>query len=116
MSTNLRSLLVALMLAPTTVQGQGGVVIPAGTRLTVRLNEELSTANRRKGSVFSARVEKPVMVVGRVAAALGSLQRRRCTPRNVLVEPAGTTLSESRSAVLGVGSIRRSVQLASSKR
>ena len=39
----------------------------------VRLNEELSTANRRKGSVFSARVEKPVTVDGRVVVPVGAL-------------------------------------------
>ena len=65
MLPNRTSLLVALMLAPATTLAQRSVVIPAGTRLTVRLNEELSTENRRKGSVFSARVEKPVMVIRR---------------------------------------------------
>jgi len=73
MLTNRTSLLVALMLAPATTWAQRSVVIPAGTRLTVRLNEELSTANRRKGSVFSARVEKPVMVDGRVVVPVGAL-------------------------------------------
>jgi hypothetical protein len=63
----------ALMLAPGTLWAQQRVVIPAGTRLTVRLNEELSTANRRKGSVFSARLEKPIVVDGRVVVPSGSL-------------------------------------------
>lgn len=73
MSTNWKSLLVALMLAPATTWAQRNAVIPAGTRLTVRLNEELSTANRRRGSVFSARVEKPVMANGRVVVPVGTL-------------------------------------------
>ena len=68
-----RSLLTALMVAPATVWGQGRVVIPAGTRLTVRLNEELSTASTRKGAVFSTRVEKPVVVDGRVIVPVGAL-------------------------------------------
>jgi hypothetical protein len=65
--------MLALMLAPGTLRAQQRVVIPAGTRLTVRLNEELSTANRRKGSVFSARLEKPIVVDGRVVVPSGSL-------------------------------------------
>jgi len=73
MLPNRTSLLVALMLAPATTWAQRSVVIPAGTRLTVRLNEELSTENRRKGSVFSARVEKPVTVDGLVVVPVGSL-------------------------------------------
>jgi len=73
MSTNWRLLLLALLLAPATTWAQRSVVIPAGTRLTVRLNEELSTANRRKGSVFSTRVEKPVVVDGRVVVPVGAL-------------------------------------------
>ena len=73
MSTFWRSLLVALMVWPATTWAQGRVVIPAGTRLTVRLNEELSTKNRRKGSVFSTSVEKPVIVDGRVVVPAGTL-------------------------------------------
>lgn len=73
MSTQWRIALLALMLAPATTQAQGRVVIPAGTRLTVRLNEELSTETDRKGSVFSARVEKPIMVDGRVVVPVGAL-------------------------------------------
>jgi hypothetical protein len=67
MSTLWRSLLVSLMVWPATTWAQGRVVIPAGTRLTVRLNEELSTKNRRKGSVFNTSVEKPVVVDGRLS-------------------------------------------------
>jgi hypothetical protein len=73
MSTHWRFVFVALMLAPATMWAQRSVVIPAGTRLTVRLNEELSTANRRKGSVFSTRVEKPIVVDGRVVVPVGTL-------------------------------------------
>ncbi|HKW48102.1 MAG TPA: hypothetical protein VJN70_11675 [Gemmatimonadaceae bacterium] len=73
MSIYWRSLLVAMAFAPTTTWAQQRVVIPAGTRLTVRLNEELSTANRRKGSVFSTRLEKPVTVDGRVVVPSGTL-------------------------------------------
>jgi hypothetical protein len=73
MSNHLRSLLLALMFAPATMWAQQRVVIPAGTRLTVRLTEPLSTANQRKGSLFRARVEKPVMVNGRVVVPSGAL-------------------------------------------
>jgi len=72
MSTACRSLMVAMMLAPATAWAQR-IVIPAGTRLTVRLNEDLSTQNRRKGSVFSTRLEKPIMVDGRVVVPAGAL-------------------------------------------
>ena len=73
MSTYWKCVIVALMLAPTTASAQGKVIIPAGTRLTVRLNEELSTENRHKGSRFSARVEKPIMVDGRVVVPSGAM-------------------------------------------
>ena len=73
MSTHWRSLLVALILAPATTWAQQRVVIPAGTRLTVRLNEELSTANDKKGSVFSTTLEKPIMADGRVVVPSGAL-------------------------------------------
>lgn len=73
MSTFGRALMVALLVAPATTWAQGRIVIPAGTRLTVRLNEELSTANRRKGSVFSTRLEKPVVVDGRVIVPVGAM-------------------------------------------
>ena len=73
MSTFGRALMVALLVAPATTSAQERVVIPAGTRLTVRLNEELSTANRRKGSVFSTRLEKPVVVNGRVIVPVGAM-------------------------------------------
>jgi hypothetical protein len=72
MSTHLRSLSVALLLVPATAWAQR-TVIPAGTRLTVRLNEDLSTENRRKGSVFSTRLEKPIVVDGRVVVRAGAL-------------------------------------------
>jgi hypothetical protein len=65
--------LVALTLAPAQTWAQGSVVIPAGTRITVRLNEELSTANSRKGAQFSTRVEKPIVVDGRVVVPVGAI-------------------------------------------
>ena len=72
MLTYRQFLVAALMLAPMTSGAQGKVVIPAGTRLTVRLNEELSTKTMRTGSIFSARVEKPVMVDGRIVVPVGT--------------------------------------------
>ena len=87
MSTFWRSLVVALMVAPVTIRAQGRVVIPAGTRLTVRLNEELSTANRRKGSVFTTTLQKPIMVDGRVVVPTGATAYGRLldVERNVRV-------------------------------
>ena len=73
MSTYWQSLVLAVMLSPTATWAQGKVIIPAGTRLTVRLNEDLSTENRRRGSHFSARVEKPVVVDGRVVVPTGAM-------------------------------------------
>jgi len=73
MSTHWCALWVALMVTPLTTRAQGRQVIPAGTRITVRLSEELSTANRHKGSVFSTRVEKPVIVDGRVVVPSGTV-------------------------------------------
>jgi hypothetical protein len=73
MSNYWHSLVAALWLVPTTTWAQRTLTIPAGTRLTVRLNEDLSTANRRRGSHFSARVEKPIVVDGRVVVPIGTM-------------------------------------------
>ncbi len=45
--------------------------IPAGTPLTVRLNQSLSTATNRRGEHFSATLSEPVMVNGQMMIPVG---------------------------------------------
>ena len=53
--------------------------LPEGTTLRVTLNQQLSTATTQLGSVFSARLIKPVMKNGRVVIPIGSVVTGRVT-------------------------------------
>ena len=48
------------------------MVVPAGTELTVRLGQELSSRNSPTGSVFTATMANPITVEGQVAIPEGS--------------------------------------------
>jgi hypothetical protein len=48
------------------------VVVPAGTELTVRLGQELSSKTSQTGSVFTATMANPITVDGQVAIPEGS--------------------------------------------
>ncbi len=53
------------------------VTVPAGTMITVRLREELSTKNSQDGQNFTATLDQPLVVDGFVIAERGSSQRGR---------------------------------------
>lgn len=53
------------------------VTIPAGTMITVRLREELSTKHSQDGQNFTATLDQPLVVDGFVIAERGSSQRGR---------------------------------------
>ena len=50
------------------------VTIPAGTLITVRLNQPLSTARNSEGDAFTATLDQPLVVNGLVIAERGSRQ------------------------------------------
>ena len=68
------------------------VTIPAGTLLTVRLNETLSSAHSEEGYNFHATLDAPLVVDGLVLAERGSQQ----TGRVVKVEKAGRVSGEAK--------------------
>lgn len=53
------------------------VTIPAGTLITVRLNQELSSQHNTEGDAFSATLDQPLVVEGLVIAERGSKQQGR---------------------------------------
>lgn len=53
------------------------VTVPAGTMITVRLREELSTKHSQDGQNFTATLDQPLVVDGFVIAERGSSQRGR---------------------------------------
>jgi hypothetical protein len=48
------------------------VAVPAGTSVTVRLNQSLSTATNRSGERFSATLAQPVVVEGQTVIPIGT--------------------------------------------
>lgn len=55
------------------------IVVPAGTMLTLRLENALSSHQTPSGATFSTRVTQEVSVDGRVAVPAGSIVRGRVT-------------------------------------
>src|SRR5258708_4593250 len=55
------------------------VEIPAGTRLSVRLNQTFDTARNRSGDTFSAMLDAPVMENGKVLVPEGTPFRGHIT-------------------------------------
>jgi len=68
------------------------VTIPAGTLITVRLNETLSSSNNEEGYNFHATLDAPLVVDGLVLAERGSQQ----TGRIIQVEKAGRVKGQSK--------------------
>lgn len=58
--------------AATTAPSAGGT-IPAGTKLTLKTKDAISTASHQKGSKFTATLEADVVVNGKVVAPKGTL-------------------------------------------
>lgn len=61
--------LAALILAPSSALAQA---VPAGTPITVRLDERLSTEHAQRGTHWSGTVARPVVVRGRTVIPAGS--------------------------------------------
>ena len=56
----------------TTVEEEKSITIPAGTRLMVKLDKPINTAQNKAGSIFTAVLENDLIVEGKVIAPNGS--------------------------------------------
>jgi hypothetical protein len=56
----------------TTVEEEKSITIPAGTRLMVKLDKPINTAQNKAGSIFTAVLENDLVVEGKVIAPNGS--------------------------------------------
>jgi hypothetical protein len=68
-------LMVAALLIPAAAAAQGGVetVIPEGTRISLQLNDYLSTKLNNEGDSFTATVSEPVYIKERAVIPKGSI-------------------------------------------
>lgn len=68
-------LMLAVLLIPAAVAAQGGgeIVIPEGTRISLQLNDYLSTKLNSEGDSFTATVSEPVYLKERVVIPKGSI-------------------------------------------
>lgn len=67
------------------ISSASGVTIPSGTRVTVRITENLSSAKTKVGQVFHGSLTAPIMANGRVIYAKGAL----VTGNVIAVHPSG---------------------------
>jgi hypothetical protein len=78
---------------------QGGVSLPAGTALKVKLETTLTTANNKAGDPFSGRVTEPVVVDGKTVVPIGTTVEGRLTrvtdPRRIAGRPTIGVLPEN---------------------
>ncbi|HEY2392707.1 MAG TPA: hypothetical protein VGK22_16145 [Candidatus Angelobacter sp.] len=72
------------------------ITIPAGTRITVRLGETLSSKNSTAGQSFSATVAQPVVVEGSTVIARGAAARGTVVDAKALGRFKGGALLEVR--------------------
>lgn len=68
---------------------EGGVSLPAGTTLKVKLETTLTTSTNKSGDPFSGRVTEPVMVDGKTIVPIGATVEGRLTRVNEPLRIAG---------------------------
>src|SRR5579863_2287981 len=68
----LATLVCAACMMAAAAWAQGGVSLPAGTALKVKLETTLTTANNKAGDPFSGRVTEPVVVDGKTVVPIGT--------------------------------------------
>lgn len=78
---------------------EGGVSLPAGTMLKVKLETTLTTSTNKSGDPFSGRVTEPVMVDGKTIVPIGATVEGRLTrvnePRRIAGKPTIGILPET---------------------
>src|SRR5690348_6407427 len=68
----LTTALAAVVFPALALAAEGGVTLPAGTALHVRLTTTLTSKTNKTGDKFSGMVEKPVIVNGKTIVPDGS--------------------------------------------
>ena len=69
----------AAVLLAASAWAQSGITIPAGTPLTVKLENTLTSFSSRPGDPFQGRITAPVMVDGKTAIPAGATVQGRVT-------------------------------------
>src|SRR5262249_5457949 len=88
------------------------VTIPAGTVITVRLGETLSSKNSQAGQGFSATVAQPVQVEGNVVIPSGSTARGTVVAAHPLGHFKGAALLEVRLTSVDINGSDTHIQTA----
>ena len=92
--------------------GQAAVTVPAGTVITVRLGETLSSKNSQAGQGFSATVAQPVQVEGNVVIPTGSTARGTVVAAHPLGRFKGAALLEVRLTSVDINGSDTHIQTA----
>jgi hypothetical protein len=83
--------IAAAVLLSVTAWAQSGITIPAGTPLTVKLENTLTSFSSRAGDPFQGRITTPVVVGGKTAIPAGATVQGRVTkvsdPRRLYGRP-----------------------------
>jgi len=95
----LATLVCAACMMAAAAWAQGGVSLPAGTALKVKLETTLTTANNKAGDPFSGRITEPVVVDGKTVVPIGTTVEGRLTrvtdPRRIAGRPTIGVLPEN---------------------
>jgi hypothetical protein len=73
------SVIAAALLIAATAWAQSGITIPAGTPLTVKLENTLTSFSSRQGDPFQGRITAPVVIDGKTAIPVGATVQGRVT-------------------------------------
>lgn len=84
-------LLLCIVLMAAIAMAQTNLSLPAGTAMTVKLENTLSTSSSKSGDPFSARVTQPVVLEGKTVIPIGATVQGRVTkvnePRRIAGKP-----------------------------
>ena len=91
---------------------QAGITLPAGTMITVRLGETLSSKSSQAGQGFSATVAQPVQVEGNVVIPSGSTAHGTVVAAHPLGKFKGGALLQVRLTSVNINGADTTVQTA----
>src|ERR1700689_566206 len=93
------AVVLGILMMAATAFAEGGVSLPAGTALKVKLETTLATSTNKVGDPFSGRVTEPVVVDGKTVVPIGATVEGRLTrvsaPRRVAGKPTIGILPET---------------------
>jgi hypothetical protein len=84
-----RAVTIGVLVMAAMAWAEGGVSLPAGTTLKVKLETTLTTSTNKSGDPFSGRVTEPVMVDGKTIVPIGATVEGRLTRVNEPLRIAG---------------------------